>query len=190
MDEHRSVGTRAFRRGGHCHLSVQGRYDPYAPRLLCRRHDASSDGSSFMNRMGIRPKAHSGPNLGSGRNRLIPVLVPALVAATLAHGPATFAQSQDKVTAGLDIWKSSGCADCHGPFADGNPEDGDFPIGANLRTARLDRAGLKQTIRCGRPGTGMPSFDGGAYQAGACNGRPAGSTPEHLQPTPGTLNLA
>jgi len=112
-----------------------------------------------------------------------------LTAAALACSTATLAQSQDKVKAGLEVWKSSGCADCHGPFADGNPEDGDFPIGANLRTARLDNAGLTQTIRCGRPGTGMPSFDAGAYTVRACSGRPLGAAPDNLQPTPRSLSL-
>jgi hypothetical protein len=114
----------------------------------------------------------------------------ALTVAALAFVPATFARSQDKAKAGLEVWKSSGCADCHGPFADGNPEDGDFPIGANLRTARLDGAGLTETIRCGRPGTGMPSFDEGAYSVRACPGRPLGAKPDNLQPTPRNLSLS
>ena len=115
-------------------------------------------------------------------------VVQVLTAATLAYSTTTVAQGQDKVKAGLEVWKSSGCADCHGPFADGNPEDGDFPIGANLRTARLNNAGLAQTIRCGRPGTGMPSFDAGAYTVRACSGRPLGAAPDNLQPTPRSLS--
>lgn len=110
-------------------------------------------------------------------------------AAALSPSVATLAQSQDRIKAGLEIWKSSGCADCHGPFADGNPEDGDYPIGANLRTTRLDTASLKSTISCGRPGTGMPSFDEGAYRVRACYGRPLGAAPDNLQPTPRTLSL-
>jgi mono/diheme cytochrome c family protein len=110
-----------------------------------------------------------------------------LVAAALSS-TATLAQSQDKVAAGMEVWKSSGCSDCHGSFADGNPEDGDFPVGANLRTTRLDSAGLKLTISCGRPGTGMPSFDDGAYKLRACYGQPLGAAPDNLQPTPRTLS--
>jgi hypothetical protein len=110
-------------------------------------------------------------------------------AAALAQSPPAIAQTQERIKAGLEIWKSSGCADCHGPFADGNPEDGDYPIGANLRTTRLDTASLKATISCGRPGTGMPSFDEGAYKVRACDGRPLGPAPGNLQPTPRTLSL-
>jgi hypothetical protein len=58
-----------------------------------------------------------------------------------------------------------------------------------LRTTRLDGAGIKLTLSCGRPGTGMPSFDAGAYTVRACSGRPLGARPDNLQPTPRTLSL-
>ena len=110
-----------------------------------------------------------------------PALVAWLAAATcLLYAAAGVAQDDAKAKAGLETWRSSGCADCHGPFADGNRDDDDFPQGANLRTTRLDGAGLKQTISCGRPGTGMPSFDEGAYRARACYGRPSGARPDNL----------
>jgi mono/diheme cytochrome c family protein len=114
-----------------------------------------------------------------------------LVSATfalLACLSAALGQSQDKVAAGLEIWKTSGCADCHGYFADGNPDDDDYPAGANLRTTRLDTAALKRTISCGRAGTGMPSFDEGAYRVRPCYGRALGDIPDNLQPTPRTLS--
>jgi hypothetical protein len=93
------------------------------------------------------------------------------------------------VKAGLETWQSSGCSDCHGPFADGNRDDDDYPQGANLRTTRLDAAAIEMTIRCGRPSTGMPSFDAGAYTDRACYGRPLGPRPDDLQPTPRFLSL-
>jgi hypothetical protein len=116
-------------------------------------------------------------------------------AACLLHATGAVAQDDARIRAGLEtksgleIWRSSGCADCHGPFADGNRDDDDYPQGANLRTTRLDGAGIKQTISCGRPGTGMPSFDAGAYTIRACDGRPLGARPDNLQPTPRTLSL-
>ena len=110
-----------------------------------------------------------------------------LVVAVLAYSTIALAQNGDRVKAGLAQWKTAGCADCHGPFADGDREDDDFPIGANLRTAKLDSGALKMTIRCGRAGTGMPSFDDGAYTTRECYGRPLGARPENLQPTPRTL---
>jgi mono/diheme cytochrome c family protein len=104
---------------------------------------------------------------------------------TLMIAACSFAQGQrtDQVSAGLWTWKTSGCADCHGPFADGDREDDDFPIGANLRTTKLEAAALKTTIRCGRAGTGMPAFEDGAYVTNSCYGRPLGSAPENLEPS-------
>jgi mono/diheme cytochrome c family protein len=121
---------------------------------------------------------------------LVMALVLALVLAAMTHPTATRAESEDLVKAGLEIWKSSGCADCHGPFADGDKQRDEMPTGANLRGSRLDRAALKQTISCGRPDTGMPSFDGGAYTVRACYGQPLGAAPDNLYPAPRMLTPA
>ena len=43
-------------------------------------------------------------------------------------------------------------------------------VAAMLRETRLDRARLATTIKCGRPGTGMPAFDKFAYSDGRCYG--------------------
>jgi mono/diheme cytochrome c family protein len=109
------------------------------------------------------------------------------VAAAVLSAVAS-AQDNAHVTAGLAIWKGAGCADCHGKFADGNPDDDDFPIGADLRTTRLNTAALRQTISCGRPGTGIPSFDEGAYVVRDCYGQRTGTRPGNLQPTPRMLS--
>ena len=45
-----------------------------------------------------------------------------------------------------------------------------MPDGADLRASTLDRATLILTIKCGRPGTGMPAFDKFAYSDGRCYG--------------------
>jgi mono/diheme cytochrome c family protein len=106
----------------------------------------------------------------------------------LASSVGTVAQDQDKVKAGLDIWKNSGCAECHGSFADGEKQRDEAPTGANLRTARLDTAALKLVISCGRPGgAGMPAFDEGAYKVRACYDRPLGAPPDNLYPAGTTL---
>ena len=112
-----------------------------------------------------------------------------LAVAVLACPTIMLAQSSDSVKAGLALWKTAGCADWHGPFADGDREDDDFPIGADLRTSKLDAAALRTTIRCGRAGTGMPSFDEETYTTRECYGRPRGTRPGNLQPTPRTLRL-
>ena len=101
---------------------------------------------------------------------------------------AARAQNETQVKAGLEVWKSSGCADCHGPFANGDKERDEAPTGADIRTARLDAAALKLTISCGRPGgAGMPAFDEGAYKVRPCYNRPLGPPPDNLYPTPRAL---
>jgi len=117
-------------------------------------------------------------------------LVSVLTVVALLYATAGFAQDDTKVKAGLELWKSSGCADCHGAFADGDKERDEAPTGANLRTSRLDAAALKQTISCGRPGADMPSFDEGAYTVRACAGRPLGPAPDNLYPAPSKLSPA
>jgi len=109
----------------------------------------------------------------------------------LTSSPVTVAQDADKVKAGLEVWKKSGCADCHGSFANGEKQRDEAPTGANLRTTRIDAAELKVVIGCGKPGgTGMPAFDEGAYKVRACYGRPLGPAPDNLYPSGVTLTPA
>jgi mono/diheme cytochrome c family protein len=130
---------------------------------------------------------NAGSKDAAGRIRffLVRCAAPALVVGLLTS--AVQAQNDDLVKAGLATWRNSGCADCHGAFADGEKQRDEMPTGANLRTAKLDAAALKQTISCGRPGTGMPSFDEGAYKVRACNGLKLGTPPGDLFPAPVTL---
>jgi mono/diheme cytochrome c family protein len=109
----------------------------------------------------------------------------------LANSLTSLAQDNDKVKAGLEVWKKTGCADCHGAFANGEKERDESPTGANLRTTRLDAAELKVVISCGRPGgSGMPAFDEGAYKVRACYGGPLGAPPDNLYPAGVTLSPA
>jgi mono/diheme cytochrome c family protein len=103
------------------------------------------------------------------------------------HVSVAHAENDDQVKAGLATWRNSGCADCHGAFADGEKQRDEMPSGANLRTTKLDAAGLKETISCGRPGTGMPSFDEDAWRVRPCNGQPPGTAPGYLFPAPVAL---
>jgi mono/diheme cytochrome c family protein len=112
---------------------------------------------------------------------------PLLAIGLLVQASAAHTQGDDRVKAGLMTWRSSGCPDCHGAFADGDKQRDEAPTGANLRTTRLDATALKQTISCGRPGTGMPAFDEGAYTIRACNEQALGPPPSDLYPTPRTL---
>ena len=107
----------------------------------------------------------------------------------LAWAGAAVAQDESKVKAGLEVWRSSGCSECHGAFADGTKENDDAPEGANLRQSKLSNPAMAETIRCGRPGAGMPSFDPNAYTVRGCDGKPPGPRPEEvLYPAPRNLN--
>src|SRR6266481_5152863 len=93
-----------------------------------------------------------------------------LVAASLC-GPAVNAQSADDLAAGLRLFTQKGdCGACHGWAGDGRKLDSQMPDGANLRALMIDRETLMKTVKCGRPGTGMPAFDRLAYSDGRCFG--------------------
>jgi len=114
-----------------------------------------------------------------------PIVAVVLAFSALTFSTAASAQNDD---AGLEVWKSSGCADCHGSFANGEKQRDEAPTGADLRTSRLSSAELKEVISCGRPGgTGMPAFDEGAYKVRPCGGQTPGTPPGNLYPTPRTL---
>ena len=85
--------------------------------------------------------------------------------------PTAHAQSPDDLVAGLRLFTQKGdCGACHGWAGDGRKLDSQMPDGANLRALTIDRETLLQTIKCGRPGTGMPAFDRLAYSDGRCFG--------------------
>lgn len=63
---------------------------------------------------------------------------------------------------GADAWRSAACKQCHGWAGDGVPEDNQSQ-GANLRDSLLNFEQLVEAIRCGRPGTAMPSFRRNAW---------------------------
>jgi len=87
--------------------------------------------------------------------------------------PVARAQTADPadVAEGMRLYLQKGdCQACHGWAGDGKKMDSQMPDGSNLRETRLDRARLVTTIKCGRPGTGMPAFDKFAYSDGRCYG--------------------
>ena len=88
------------------------------------------------------------------------------LAATLS---AQTAPDPDNVAEGMRLFRTKGdCQSCHGWAADGRKMDTQMPDGANLRTTRLNRDLLLMTIKCGRPGKGMPAYDRLAYSDGRC----------------------
>ena len=85
--------------------------------------------------------------------------------------PAARAQDAADIAEGMRLFRQKGsCQSCHGWAGDGRKMDSQMPDGANLRLSVLDREALVTTIKCGRPGTGMPAFDKFAYSDGRCYG--------------------
>src|SRR5262245_61085342 len=104
--------------------------------------------------MGVRMRSLDSLQLGMR----VGVAVVSAAMGLLVSAPATVAQDGDKVKAGLEVWKKTGCADCHGSFANGEKQRDEAPTGADLRRARIDTAELKLVISCGKPGSaGMPA---------------------------------
>ena len=99
---------------------------------------------------------------------------PTLACVVLACRAAAFAQDEAKVKAGLDVWKTAGCAECHGAFADGEKA---ARRGADRRQSAPDAARRRRHRRddpVRARGTGMPSFGEDAYTPRGCYGEPAG----------------
>jgi len=84
------------------------------------------------------------------------------------------AQAPDDIVAGRSLFlQKANCQACHGWAGDGRKMDNQMPDGANLRGTPLDREVVLTTVKCGRPGTGMPAFDRFAYSDGRCYGMKA-----------------
>ena len=101
-----------------------------------------------------------------------PLLAVLTIAASLfAAIAAAHGQSSEDLADGRRLFIQKGnCQACHGWAGDGRKMDSQMPDGANLRGMTIDREALIQTIKCGRPGTGMPAFDRLAYSDGRCFG--------------------
>src|SRR6266566_4309456 len=100
------------------------------------------------------------------------------------------AQAPDAADAaeGMSLYLHKGdCQACHGWAADGRKMDSQMPDGSNLRETRLDRARLITTIKCGRPGTGMPAFDKFAYSDGRCYGMKKSDLKSQMADPPATF---
>jgi mono/diheme cytochrome c family protein len=81
---------------------------------------------------------------------------------------------------GLRIFKSANCVGCHKWTGEGGGGYGG--AAANLRRTKLSFEQIEETVRCGRPMTGMPHFEAEAYADGHCFGLkksdiPASSVP-------------
>ena len=84
----------------------------------------------------------------------------ALVFATTGY--AQMGSSGHSAHPGKDVYQKANCIGCHKWHGGGGGGYGGAAL--SLRETMLDAAGLKLTVRCGRPATGMPYHDRSAYQ--------------------------
>ena len=92
------------------------------------------------------------------------------ISLVVASAQARAADAGD-IAEGMRIFQQkANCQACHGWVGDGRKLDNQMPDSPSLRETRLDRGNLVTTIKCGRPGRGMPAFDKFAYSDGRCNG--------------------
>jgi len=97
-------------------------------------------------------------------------IVAVVLALVARAGPAVAQPTEDRqITFGKEIFKSKAtCQYCH--RWDGNGDQGYGGIALSLRKTQLTHDQLIETIRCGRPGTGMPYHDQFAYTDKRCYG--------------------
>jgi hypothetical protein len=104
-----------------------------------------------------------------------------------AHAQAPVASD---VSEGMRLYLQKGdCQSCHGWAGDGRKMDSQMPDAPSLRETRLNRDRLVTTIKCGRPGTGMPAFDKFAYSDGRCYGMKAADLKSPMPDPPATFQL-
>src|SRR5213593_1029894 len=104
------------------------------------------------------------------------------------HGQEPQTLNASDIADGMRLYQQKGdCQACHGWAGDGRKMDSQMPDGSNLRETRLDRARLIMTIKCGRPGTGMPAFDKFAYTDGRCYGMKQADLKSPMPDPPATL---
>jgi hypothetical protein len=99
------------------------------------------------------------------------IIAATLIGLMLCGAIPAAAQDAADLLEGMRLFQQKGdCQACHGWAGDGRKMDSQMPDGADLRAAQIDRQTLVTTIKCGRPGTGMPAFDKFAYSDGRCFG--------------------
>lgn len=105
---------------------------------------------------------------------VVPAFVCTLLAAVerplpVAAQDAPSAEQARKIEYGKDVFKTKAtCQFCHKWDASGDQGYGGNAL--SLRKTKLNRQQVAETVKCGRPGTGMPYHDQFAYTDKRCYG--------------------
>ena len=81
------------------------------------------------------------------------------LAIVLIAGPSNAAENN--LETGQAIYKRANCVGCHKWHGDGGGGYGGAAL--SLRKTELDKRQIMETVKCGRPGTGMPYFSRDSY---------------------------
>jgi mono/diheme cytochrome c family protein len=88
--------------------------------------------------------------------------------AALLYPSSAYCQSTpDPTDPGKAVFKRANCMGCHKWHGNGGGGYGGDAL--SLRKTELTREQIIETVRCGRPGTGMPFFERGAYDSIKCH---------------------
>jgi hypothetical protein len=88
----------------------------------------------------------------------VAVSAAALVALLIA---GTSSAAENSPESGQAIYKRANCVGCHKWHGDGGGGYGGAAL--SLRKTELDKQQIMETVKCGRPGTGMPYFARDSY---------------------------
>lgn len=108
-----------------------------------------------------------------------PAVIGLAGAVALAVAAITDVAAQD-LAAGQRVYEKANCVGCHRWHGGGGGGYGGAAL--SLRETLLDRDGLVETIRCGRPGTNMPYHERNAYREGSCFGLTAAELGSDMPP--------
>ncbi|MGH6914535.1 MAG: c-type cytochrome [Geminicoccales bacterium] len=84
---------------------------------------------------------------------------------TVALGSALAASD---AALGKRVYRKANCVGCHKWHGGGGGGYGGAAL--SLRATPLDAEGIREVVRCGRPGTRMPYHDRDAYKGAGCYG--------------------
>lgn len=96
------------------------------------------------------------------KSMLGPLSIAMAIAFALLGGATSASAQEGDPEVGAAAWRAGECKQCHGWAGDGVPENNQAE-GPSLRISALTPEMMLEVIRCGRPGTDMPSFRQNAW---------------------------
>src|SRR5260370_28390165 len=106
--------------------------------------------------------------------------------ASLLLSASAFAHDATRLASGEAAWDKAGCPQCHGASGEGG-SGGESVARPSLRTTRLAKESLIDTIGCGPPGTQIPPSLAAPYSPISCSAAqrppPAPAPPRPPPPT-------